>query len=257
MTMAPERLPVLAVLLLLATAGGVASRRARLGWGLNSLCVVLLSLVLAWRWLASGHPPLFGNFEMGLAEALVVLLAGAWLQRAVGQPLAGKSAWFAAATLASTFIAHSAAAPLTISENSIWIDIHAPLAWICWALFGFVVLLAWRAEGEGGQLKLLGSLFVTYTMMGAVGIYYATVLFADPWAWDIVQVLGLLVWIVMALVLHLRLFFGLPLYRQRYLLLAMSLFYLLSAKLPALLPNGMSFHVFEVGAMAGQERVEP
>ena len=85
-----------------------------------------------------------------------------------------------------------------------------------------------------------------------VPAYYSTLLFATPWSWDPVQTLGLLSWILFGIALHFRLFFGVTLHRQRYFILLLVLVYVVSGKLIMFMKDGQSFHVFELGGLAGE-----
>ena len=245
-----DRVLVVLALGLAAGAWILAQRRARLAWTLAGFLATLLIVMLAARWVASGHPPVFGTFEMNLAQALMLLILTPWVRRAGGLDHFRAPIAAAFLTLAHTFLVRSEATPLTISELSLWIDLHAPLGWLTWALYIHATLVAFAPGAERLALRLLGYGFVAHSALAAVGAYYGTRLFGAPWSWDPVQSLWLLSWLLVALALHLRLFFQVSLYRQRYFVCVLLALYVLSAKLVMFLPAGQSFHVFELGAMA-------
>ena len=248
--MSAERLLAVAILVVLAAACGMA-RRPRALNGLVVFVIGILAVALAWRWAATGHPPVFGTYEMDLAETLTLLACGLWIDRRWRRPFPRAALVVAGLTLAHTFMLDPAPTPLTISEVSLWIDLHAVLAWLAWACFFHALFVAFAPvdEGELG-LRLLGWGFAAQSAMGFVGVYYGTLLFATPWSWDPVQTLGLLSWLLTAMALHFRLFFQLSLYRQRYFLLVVVVVFVLSGKLIMFLPPGQTFHVFELGVLA-------
>jgi len=228
----------------------LAPQRGRARLVAAALGVLVLAALLLARWREIGHLPVFGTFEMDLAESAVFV--------GLGLPLAARygGAWrvalaFAVLTLAHALTLESAPTPLTISELSLWIDLHAPLAYLAWAFYAHAALLGFRREAEPLALRLWGYGFVAHTALGFIGVYYASVLFATPWAWDPAQTLGLLSWLLVAVLIHFRLFFHLDLRRQRYLGMCVWVIYIASAKAPMHLPPGQSFHVFELGSLAG------
>lgn len=251
--MTPERLPALAALALAALGCALAGGRPRLGRLAAHAAAGVLVVGLAWRCWRSGHAPVFGTYETSLAETALFLGALPWIERRAGASLARGALAIAAATLAHALTVHPGVTPLTISEQSLWIDAHAILAWLAWALYLHGGLCAARGEAlEPLALRLLGLGFCAHSALGFAGIYYASMLFARPWAWDPVQTLGLLSWLLVAFVLHQRLFGQLSLHRHRRLVAFVLVVFVVSAKAMPHLPAGRSFHVFELGAMADE-----
>lgn len=248
--MSAERVLVVALLAPLAAAWALARRPRALAM-LAGLVVAGIVALLGWRWTVTGHPPVFGTYEMDLAETAALLGLGLYGMRRWRWPFPRAALAVAGLTLLHTFLLDPAPTPLTISEVSLWIDLHAVLAWCAWALLFHALFRAFAPADEGELgLRLLGWGFAALTAMGAVGVYYGTLLFATPWSWDPVQTLGLLAWILAAIALHFRLFFRVTLDRQRWFLLVVVAVFVLSAKLVMFLPAGQSFHVFELGALA-------
>ena len=251
--------------LLAVSLGGLALVGAALGWRrpawarrCTQAAALLLGAWLAARWAEAGRPPVFGTFETDLAQTLVLLLTGLWIARHAGAAYLRGPLVVAALTFAHTFALDTEITPLTISERSLWIDVHAVLAWAAWAAYFHALFLAFGDQAqEGGPsreepaLRALGIAFLAQSGMGFVGVYYATLLFARAWEWDPVQTLGLLSWLLCAVALHLRLFFGASLRQQRLFVVIVVVAFVASAKLVMFLGPGQSFHVFELGAMAG------
>lgn len=239
------------VLVLLMAAAWILSRRPA---GVGSLVVgacALIAVALGRRWVETGHPPVFGTWEMDLAQTFVLLSTGLGLARWRRRPYPRPALVVAGVTMAHALLLDAAPTPLTISERSLWIDLHAVLAWLAWALLFHALFAAFAGESEEElSLRLLGWGFAVQSAMGFVGAYYGTVLFATAWSWDPVQTLGLLSWLLTAMALHLRLFFNLSLNRQRFFLALVVAVFVLSAKLLMYLPLGQTFHVFELGVLA-------
>lgn len=241
---------VLALLVFLVAAFVMAGR-SRVARSLVLAALSVMALTMTWRWTITGHPPVFGTFEMDLAETLLLLASGLLIARKVTGYLRPMLV-VAALTLAHTFVLDPSPTPLTISEVSLWIDLHAVLAWVTWACLFHALLLSMRADcPEDLALRLLGWGFASLTAMGFVGVYYGTILFATPWSWDPVQTLGLLTWLLAGASLHFRLFFAVTMRRQRWFLLVVVASFVLSGKLMMFLPPGQTFHVFELGVLAG------
>jgi hypothetical protein len=251
---------VLAAGLGAAALGGalLGGRQPALARGAAWVVALGLGAWVTVRWAMAGHPPVFGTFETDLAETLALLLSGLWIARLEGPAYLRGPLVVAALTFAHTFALRPEITPLTISEQSLWIDLHAVLAWAAWTAYFHALFLAFggpapgpAAPREGRALRALGAAFVAQSAMGIVGVYYATLLFARPWEWDPVQTLGLLSWLLCALCLHLRLFFGASLLRQRFFVGTVVAAFVMSAKLVMFLGSAQSFHVFELGEMAG------
>jgi ABC-type transport system involved in cytochrome c biogenesis permease subunit len=193
--------------------GSAAARRAARIGGAGLL---LLSLA-AWvaRWLAVGHMPLFGTYESSLSLALA-LIAVATLTRRDGPVVAG-SALLAGALLVHGFRFDPAGYALTISERSIFVDIHALFAWLAFGVLGLNAVLgaleiAGAARGTAGAGPWLArSLhwgFALHSAMMASGSFYKFLLFGTPWSFDPVETLGLLAWLAYGTLLHMHLFAG-------------------------------------------------
>lgn len=248
--MSVERALVVGLVALLAAAWGLARRPRALAAAVGAAAALIVAALVG-RWTVTGHPPVFGTWEMDLAQTMTLLVAGLVISRCWRRPFPRAALAVAGLTLAHTFLLDAQPTPLTISEVSLWIDLHAVLAWLAWAFLFHALFAAFAPEDEGeAGLRLLGWGFAAQSAMGFVGVYYGTLLFATPWSWDPVQTLGLLSWLLVGMALHFRLFFQLSLHRQRWFLLFVVAVFVLSAKLVMFLPPGQTFHVFELGVLA-------
>lgn len=182
---------------------------------------VTATVGLVSRWASVGHPPIFGTFEntYSLAWALATSATVASIMRPRWR---GVWCWAAPWALASLLWGtrfRSAQVPLTISEQSLWVDVHVVFAWIALVLLLAastlsILRLAGRRplemEGDDADVTLTNLLmagFSALTALLAVGSWYLYVLFAVFWKWEIVETLTLIAWIGYGMVIHGRLFY--------------------------------------------------
>lgn len=183
------------------------------------------------RWAEAGHPPINGTYEAALAGSWFLALC-AFLavrrQREIAQ-LIPWTALFALLHLAYGLAFNTRHVPLTISEQSIWVDLHALFAWLAYGEFhisfflSVVLILKGREEilfpGWFKDLPspdILDELvfkyivfgFIFHTLMFALGSYYSSILYGKWWTWDPVDTLFLISWLVFGIIIHMRLFYG-------------------------------------------------
>ena len=185
----------------------------------------LISAII--RWTAIGHPPVFGTYEATLAASwfmpLTALLA-VKRHHQIGLIIPW-TALCAIVHIGYGLTFNTARIPLTISEQSIWVDLHALAAWLAYGEFFISLLLSIMLLMKSRGTGLLKSLppeevmdelifkylvlgFIFHTLMFALGSYYSSTLFGKWWTWDPVDTLFLISWIIFALIIHLRLFYG-------------------------------------------------
>jgi hypothetical protein len=248
-----ERIVPAALALLLAAAWLLAARIPRAARALIGLSLLVASVFLVHRWTVTGHPPVFGTYEMDLAETVALLATSLVVFRGPRPEMLGWSCAVGLVTMAHTFALDPRPVPLTISEVSLWIDLHAGAAWLAWAWLFPALFLAFRRDddSQGRALRMLGYGFIAQTVMGMTGAYYGSLLWATAWSWDPVQSLGLLSWLLFGSAIHLRLFFAASLRRQRWFLVFCMAAFVLSAKIVMFLPAGQTFHIFELGTLTG------
>jgi ABC-type uncharacterized transport system permease subunit len=266
MTAASSTLP--GVLAALCAAGAILGFAA---WGRPSavwlgriaqafgLACLALS-VLAWivRWAQAGHMPLFGTFESSLSLAVAVLLC-AWIAgiRLPGPP----GIWPVACVITGIVVWHglrfdSTAYPLTISERSWVVDVHAVLAW---GAFGTLaanaafaarrLLAAGHANGSRFDRVLAFTLslgFCLQTAMLVSGSIYKFLLFGSPWSFDPIETLGFVAWIAYGTLLHMHLFAGWK--GRRLALWSLGLFVLLIVSYRGIVyfPAWSTYHILDM-----------
>lgn len=230
------------------------------------------SASIIWRWAGIGHPPVFGTFENALAGSWFFVAAALILARRIrdgrfSTALLGGSAFAAIAILAFGLRFDRGKYPLTISERSLWVDLHATLAWLDYtALFvafvAAILILRGRTNlprriqtpGHPADEEMIGDfmtqcvafVFVMKTGALASGSYYELLVFGRWWGWDPVESLYLCSWLVAALYIHLRRSFA---WTNRSLAVLVVISFVLSLIAYWLLvyfPPGSTFHVFDI-----------
>lgn len=209
----------------LAGAGALSGRVPERGLRLlaESGAAVLLVLAVA-RWVRAAHPPIFGTLEASMSDAFMLSFAGAVWARA--RPELARVGWAGAGLGAAALLGHGlffprAPLPLTISERSLWVDVHALVAFATLALYLLagacaVALLAGRKEGaeereaalDHGVDRFVAFGFLGHTALVLLGVWYGRILFGTFWRWDPVETLGALSWLAFGLLIHARLFFA-------------------------------------------------
>lgn len=234
-----------------------------LSW-LPAIAIGVHAFSLAIRSYLAGHLPLFGTYENAQAACWFVFLF-TLLIRKYGDSLhylgiitylwgIGLFLW------ALRFNPNRI--PLTISEQSLWVDLHVLFAWLAFGSFlvaaGMAVVIIREKNANfiipaavprttltELHFKYLSFGFVTYSVMLALGAYYSFLLFNRWWQWDIVETLSLINWLLYGLIIHLRLF-----YRRRLKLAAwltlLSPLGLLVAYLGLSAINVNTFHSFDL-----------
>jgi ABC-type transport system involved in cytochrome c biogenesis permease subunit len=189
----------------------------RVARGGGFVCLIAVGSVWLVRWWEAGHLPLFGTYESSLSISVAVLLAAA-----VAIRLETKSAglWPVACSVSAALLAHGARYdttifPLTISERSWVVDIHALLAWAAFgtlaANIGFAALRLSRGSNADPRLdraiaSTLSIGFLLHSAMLASGSFYKFLLFGRAWSFDPVETLGFVAWVCYGTLLHLHLF---------------------------------------------------
>lgn len=208
-------LALVTALLLWVTSG----RRSSLPWWACLVTAVVLTVSCVSRWVLTGHPPLFGTFENTLMSATVL----AWYLLGLGtmrsEPhrdldLPLLSTWIPVTLVYGLFF-QKTILPLTISERSLWIDVHVSLAWAAYAVLlhlsmkALAVLLGRGSEQADRELlQGAGIGFVLFSGMMAVGSFYSYQLFASWFKWEMVETVAAAAWLGYASVLHVSLMLG-------------------------------------------------
>ena len=221
------------------------------------------TLLVAWRWIATGHVPTIGNFENALVGAWFIVVMTVWAGWRERFPLlAACSLPFALLILGGGALSDTSPQPMVASLQSFWLYIHIFFAWLaygaytvaCGAGVNYLVKSRRGRDTDAAHLGRLEELmfrstvfgFITDTVMIAAGSIWAKDLWGSYWSWDPVETWSLLSWMVYGFALHLRLTRGWRGRKLAWLLVFAIIGVLISFWGVNLVMEG-SAHVFNVG----------
>lgn len=258
------------VLYALAVAGQLADQVAKVprvgGWA-GRIVVVALTLhtvLVAWRWVSTGHVPTIGNFENALVGSWFIVVAtlwASWREKLVAVATAALP--LALVVLGGGALSDPSPQPFVAALNSFWLYIHIFFAWLAYGSYtvacgaGIVYLTRTRAGAPAPSAEALARLdelmfrstvfgFVTDAVMIAAGAIWAKDLWGSYWSWDPVETWSLVSWLVYGLALHLRTTLGWRGRRLAWLLVAAVVTVIISFWGVNLVMSG-SAHVLNVG----------
>lgn len=224
----------------------------------NAIAAASGLTALVTRSIVSGHLPIFGTFENTLTAAWAIMATAAffsWRFPVAREVWRWAAPWALALLLFGTRF-RAEPVPLTISEQSLWVDAHVLFAWVAFvALVGASTLAILRLAGRSpfalaaedaddllGRLVLLG--FLGLTVMLALGSLYLYVLFAVFWRWEVVETLSLLAWLGYGMIAHARLFYRMGGRRLALAVVAVLPLLLLAFWIWSVFPG--TFHFFDI-----------
>jgi cytochrome c-type biogenesis protein CcsB len=179
------------------------------------------TVLVAWRWIETGHVPTVGDFENALMGGWFIVgmtLWAAWKQR---YPLlAAATLPFALLILGGGTLADPSPRPMLAALQSFWLYIHIFFAWLAYGAYTVgcgagIVYLVRSGKGRTVTKEALESVeelmfrstvfgFITDSIMIAAGSIWAKNLWGSYWSWDPVETWSLLSWLVYGVALHLR-----------------------------------------------------
>lgn len=243
----------------------------RTGKILGFVCLFTCCAVWIARWWQAGHLPLFGTYESSLSIAAAVMLAAGLIRPRTS---ASVGLWPVACAVAAMLLAHGlrfdpTIFPLTISERSWIVDVHALLAWAAFGVLaantGFALLRLLRGAQVVPRVdrRLATTLsvgFLLHSAMLASGSFYKFLLFGRAWSFDPVETLGLVAWVSYGTLLHLHLFSGWE--GRRLAAWCLALFVLLTATYRGIVyfPSWSTYHIFDMNLrmhVVGSEPADP
>ena len=233
-------------------------------WGVAA-GFALHTLLVAWRWIETGHVPTIGNFENALAGGWFIVLMTLWAAWRQRYPLLAAGALpFALIIMGGSAMSDTSVRPMVASLQSFWLYIHIFFAWLAYGAYtvacgaGVVYLSKTRPgapasatpEALAGLEELMFRStvfgFITDAIMIASGAIWAKDLWGAYWSWDPVETWSLLSWLIYGLALHLRITLGWRGRRLAWLLVLAIVGVLVSFWGVNLVMEG-SGHVFNVG----------
>lgn len=229
----------------------------------------------ALRWSAIGHPPIFGTYEAALAGSWFIMLFVVSSYRSVQghfRPMVLTAVPVALLIVIYGLTYNTERIPLTISEQSLWVDFHALFSWLAFAPFTLAFCLSVYYLGKRGDRKaaqksahdaegvkypdlvIIDELsfryinfgFINHTIMFALGCYYSSILYGYWWQWDPAESTSLITWLSVALYIHMRLFYNWRGRRAAWLFFVIYLTVIFSYWGLIYLPPGSTFHVFDI-----------
>lgn len=209
------------ILVILSIAVAPKPQLAKAGRLLTTVAAAVGVTGLVARTLVAGHLPIFGTFENAWTCAVALVLFSAVAPRFLGgarDMWRWMTPWSLIALIYGAQFRSDPVA-LTISEQSLWVDVHVLFAWLafsallCAASMSLIKVVGPNHPGtdieESQRIhdRLLLGGYVAFTAMLVTGAFYLWVLFATLWRWEIVGVLSLLVWLLYGILIHGRLFY--------------------------------------------------
>lgn len=215
-----------------------------LRWAVGAMALAFLvhTLTLGLRWFETGHPPVMRDYENTLAGSWVMVLGALIVLYRFRNfsALTAPVALFVLLMLGYGVMRTPQAGPLTPPYQSVWLFIHVIFAWLAYASYSLAAGVALTyLVGQArpalvatnqlyrpfSSLEVLDDLsyrlitfgFVAEAVMLAAGSIWASRLWGSYWSWDPVETWALISWIIYAIYLHLRLFFGWQGRRSAYL----------------------------------------
>jgi cytochrome c-type biogenesis protein CcsB len=221
------------------------------------------TVLVAWRWAATGHVPTIGNFENALVGSWFIVLMTVWAGWKQRFPLLAAGALpFALLIMGGGVLSDTSAQPMVASLQSFWLYIHIFFAWLAYGAYtvacgaGITYLVRSRGPNpaEKEVLNRIDELmfrstvfgFITDTVMIAAGSIWAKDLWGSYWSWDPVETWSLLSWMIYGLALHLRITRGWRGRKLAWLLVFAIIGVLISFWGVNLVMEGSS-HIFNVG----------
>jgi cytochrome c-type biogenesis protein CcsB len=186
--------------------------------------LALHTIVIAWRWIETGHVPTIGDFENGLMGGwfiVVMTLAASWKRQPV---LAAATLPFALLIMGGGALSDTSPRPMVAALQSFWLYIHIFFAWLAYGAYtvacgAAIVYLARSGKKattpadvltRNEELMFRSTVFgfITDAVMIAAGSIWAKNLWGSYWSWDPVETWSLLSWLIYGVALHLRVTLG-------------------------------------------------
>jgi cytochrome c-type biogenesis protein CcsB len=184
------------------------------------------------RWVAVGHGPYLGFYEVISSYSLFTMLIFAVLafRWARIRPIGIFVVPIAFILLGSAMLAPNSGVEITARLASAWLTVHVTFAKLSYSSFfaasglSAAYLLRDRAEPErwgvflsklpaqddleAASYRFVAAGFVALTIMIVTGAIWANEAWGRYWGWDPVETWSLVSWLVFAIVLHLRFTMG-------------------------------------------------
>ena len=232
----------------------IGLRRAGEWLGITCFALTLVTWLLRWR--LAGHFPIFGTYESALSLSVAVLATALIMHRVAGST----GLWPVACGVTAALLAHgqcydATAYPLTISERSWIVDVHAVLAWAAFGCLaanaGLALVMLFGSAGASERIRRLlpQSLsigFMLHSAMLVSGSFYGFLLFGQVWSFDPIETLGFVAWIAYGTLLHLHLFAAWEGIRLAKWCLLLFVLLTISYRFIVYFPAWSTYHIFDM-----------
>jgi len=186
-----------------------------------ALGLVMHTVLVGWRWIATGHVPTIGNFENALVGGWFIVVMTLWASWKQRYPLlAAATLPFALLIMGGGAFSDAGPRPMVAALQSFWLYIHIFFAWLAYGAYTVacgagVVYLSRSGRRKPAPPEALTRIeelmerstvfgFITDAIMIAAGSIWAKNLWGSYWSWDPVETWSLLSWLVYGVALHLR-----------------------------------------------------
>jgi len=248
----------------LAGRSFAGTRFARASFGVLAVAIALHTVLVAWRWIQTGHVPVIGNFENALFAAWFMAALSAWAAWRERSPIVAAAALpVALLVLGGGALSDTSPSPFVASLNSFWLYIHVFFAWLAYGAYtvAFGAAVVYLVKTRRGRVpstreeldrldeRMFRSTafgFMTDGIMIAAGAIWANDLWGSYWSWDPVETWSLLAWITYGLALHLRTTLGWRGRRLAWILVVAIVIPIVASWGVNLVMSG-SAHIFNVG----------
>jgi ABC-type transport system involved in cytochrome c biogenesis permease subunit len=107
----------------------------RATWAI-ALGLALHTVLVAWRWVETGHVPTIGNFENALVGGWFIVAMTLWASWKQRYPLLAAGALpFALLILGGGALSDTSAQPMVAALQSFWLYIHIFFAWLAYGAY--------------------------------------------------------------------------------------------------------------------------
>jgi cytochrome c-type biogenesis protein CcsB len=195
--------------------------------------LIIHTLAIAARFIATGHLPWSGDYESALMGGWIIvgatILVG-WRNRSL-QVMAIATVPLVVIMMGFGYMRNPVLTPMAASLKTFWLYIHVYFAWLAFGAYALamaagVLYLLMRRDSlrpvhnptyeRFPTLDRLDELifryivfgFITDTMMIAAGAIWAKDLWGSYWSWDPVETWALVSWLSYGICIHLRVSLG-------------------------------------------------
>jgi cytochrome c-type biogenesis protein CcsB len=220
--------------------GFVSEKKSLVSIGIRILWAGLLfnTITCIIRWVAGGHAPVTGTYELNLTCSWFVILLFLAFERAkkVESFIAIVVIPIIFLVLGNGFLQKTEAMPMGPAFQSLWLIVHVIFAWLAFGCYAmatgaalFLLLkqggVKWKALDKTPEPEKLDVSsyrfivigFITHAVMLVSGAIWAKKLWGNYWSWNALDTWSLISFLIYAFILHVRVFRGWKMQRAAWL----------------------------------------